>query len=176
VPVRTDPPFTDVAERLAGPALVRLSTAMWRGGREWPDILGAAVRFRRDPHLTEQAAPADQDILFATLRHMWTIPPALLTTDVHDWLENDYYAIAPFTVAGLGRAKLRLTTMRDGAGRQGSRVERLRGAMEDGDAFLTFTPSWKGRELGLALGGGVHLPLGGAQRVRPTLTLSFVVY
>jgi hypothetical protein len=137
-PVRTDPPFTDVAERLAGPALVRLSTALWRGGREWPDILGAAVRFRRDSHLTEEAAPSDQDILFATLRHMWTIPPAVLTTDVHDWLENDYYAIAPFTVAGLGRAKLRLTTMRDGAGRQGSRVERLRAAMEDGDAFLTF--------------------------------------
>jgi hypothetical protein len=45
-----------------------------------------------------------------------------------------------------------------------------------GDAFLTFTPSWKGRELGLALGGGVHLPLGGTQRVRPNLTLSFVVY
>ncbi|WPB80006.1 hypothetical protein KYC5002_12770 [Archangium violaceum] len=45
-----------------------------------------------------------------------------------------------------------------------------------GDAFVTFTPSVKGRELGLVLGGGVHLPLGGTQRVRPNLTVSFVVY
>lgn len=45
-----------------------------------------------------------------------------------------------------------------------------------GDAFLTYTPSLRGRELGLALGGGVHLPVGGAQRVRPNVTLNFVIY
>jgi hypothetical protein len=45
-----------------------------------------------------------------------------------------------------------------------------------GDAFLTYTPSIRGRELGLAVGGGVHLPLGGTTRVRPNLTLNFVVY
>ncbi|KFA91459.1 hypothetical protein [Archangium violaceum] len=45
-----------------------------------------------------------------------------------------------------------------------------------GDAFVTYTPSLNGRELGLVLGGGVHLPLGGTQRVRPNLTVSFVVY
>jgi hypothetical protein len=138
VPVRTDPPFTDVAERLAGPALVRLSTATWRGGREWPDILGATVRFRRDGHLTGEATPGDQDVLFATLRHLWTLAPAFLTTHVHDWLENDYYAIAPFTVQGLGRAKLRLTTLRDGSRRKGSRVRRLRESMAAGSALLTF--------------------------------------
>ena len=45
-----------------------------------------------------------------------------------------------------------------------------------GDAFLTFTPSLHGRELALALGGGVHLPIGGAQRVLPSLTLNFAVH
>jgi hypothetical protein len=45
-----------------------------------------------------------------------------------------------------------------------------------GDLFLTFTPSIRGRELGLALGGGVHLPLAGQVRVLPTLTLNFVIY
>ncbi|WNG61139.1 hypothetical protein F0U59_45340 [Archangium gephyra] len=49
-----------MASRLAGPAIVRLSTASWRGGREWPDILGASVRFRRDTRLTEEASPGDQ--------------------------------------------------------------------------------------------------------------------
>jgi hypothetical protein len=138
LPVRTDPPFTDVAERLAGPALVRLSTATWRGGREWPDLLGATVRFRRDARLTEEAAPGDQDLLCATLRHVWTLGPAFLTTRVHDWLENDYYGLAPFLVRGLGRAKLRLTTLRTGARRQGSRVQRLREALHEGHAVLTF--------------------------------------
>lgn len=45
-----------------------------------------------------------------------------------------------------------------------------------GDAFLTYTPSLRGRELGLVLGGGVHLPIGGVQRVRPNVTLNFVIY
>jgi hypothetical protein len=45
-----------------------------------------------------------------------------------------------------------------------------------GDAFLAYTPSLGGRELGLVLGGGVHLPVGGTQRVRPNVTLNFVVY
>jgi hypothetical protein len=45
-----------------------------------------------------------------------------------------------------------------------------------GDAFLTYTPSFRGRELGLVVGGGVHLPVGGTQRVRPNVTVNFVVY
>lgn len=45
-----------------------------------------------------------------------------------------------------------------------------------GDAFLTYSPTLAGRELGLVLGGGVHLPVGGSTRVRPNLTLNFVVY
>ena len=44
------------------------------------------------------------------------------------------------------------------------------------DAFLTYTPTVNGRELGLMLGGGVHLPVGGKTRVRPNLTLNFVVF
>jgi hypothetical protein len=137
-PVRTDAPFSEVAASLAGPALVRLSTATWRGGREWPDILGASVRFRREARLTEQAALEDQDVLFATVRHVWTLPPAVLSTHAHDWLANDYYSLAPFTVPRLGLSKLRLTSLRDGPRRHGSRVQRLRDAMSEGNAVLTF--------------------------------------
>jgi hypothetical protein len=137
LPQLSEPGFQDVAARLAGPALVRLSTATWRGGREWPDILGAAVRLLRDERITEQATSGDQDLLFSTMRHMWTIGPALLTTRVHDWLENDYFAIAPFTANGTDRFKLRLTTPRRSAPAHGSRLERLRHALEAGTALLT---------------------------------------
>lgn len=45
-----------------------------------------------------------------------------------------------------------------------------------GDAFVTYTPTVRGKQLGVALGGGVHLPFGGTQRVRPNLTVNFVIY
>ncbi|QSQ24236.1 hypothetical protein JY651_04530 [Pyxidicoccus parkwayensis] len=45
-----------------------------------------------------------------------------------------------------------------------------------GDAFVTYSPTIRGKQLGVALGGGVHLPLGGTTRVRPNVTLNFIVY
>ncbi|MBM7113527.1 hypothetical protein [Archangium primigenium] len=137
LPQLNEPGFQDVAARLAGPALVRLSTATWRGGKEWPDILGAAVRLLREPRITEQAHPGDQDLLFSTMRHMWTLLPAMFTTQVHDWLENDYFGIAPFEVDGGARLMLRLTTPRRSAPARGTRVERLRHALTAGTALLT---------------------------------------
>ena len=56
-----------VASRLAGSALVRLSTALWRGHREWPDVLGLAVRLRSEEAVTEEPSQNDQDLLFATV-------------------------------------------------------------------------------------------------------------
>lgn len=139
VPLMTGPSLLTVGQRLAGPALVRLSTALWRGGKEWPDILGAAVRFTRELPLVEQARPGDQDLLFSTMRHMWTLAPAaLFTTQVHDYLDNDYFGIAPFEVQGVGRLKIRLTSPQSDTPRQGTRVERLQQAMSAGTAVLTF--------------------------------------
>src|SRR4051812_3496321 len=56
-----------VAARLAGPALIRLSSAWWKGDREWPDVLGAALRFRSRPVISPVPDPGDQDLLFATI-------------------------------------------------------------------------------------------------------------
>jgi hypothetical protein len=128
--------FRPVAARLAGPALVRLSSALWRKQREWPDVLGLAVRLRSEEPLTEEPSPGDQDLLFATVRSPWTLGLAPLTTDTHDWLENDYYAVSPFQVNGLGRAKLRITSSRaDAPGN--TRVERLEAALHAGQARFT---------------------------------------
>jgi hypothetical protein len=126
-----------LAARVAGPALVRLSSALWRGQREWPDVLGLAVRLRSEEAITEEPAPGDQDLLFATVRSPWTLGLAPLTTDTHDWLENDYYAVSPFRVSGLGRAKLRITSSRAAAPGD-TRVERLEAALHAGQARFTF--------------------------------------
>jgi hypothetical protein len=125
-----------LASRLAGPALVRLSTALWRGQREWPDILGLAVRLRSDESITEEPSAGDQDLLFATVRSPWTLGLAPLSTDTHDWLENDYYAVSPFQVEGLGQAKLRVVASHADAPGQ-SRVERIEAARQAGQARFT---------------------------------------
>ncbi|MDC0713408.1 hypothetical protein POL68_33400 [Stigmatella sp. ncwal1] len=126
-----------LAVQLLGPALVRLSTALWRGRREWPDVLGLAVRLRSQEAITEEPSAGDQDLLFATLRSPWTLGLAPLTTDTHDWLKNDYYAVSPFQVEGLGRVKLRLVSSPDEVPGQ-NRVERLQAAVQAGQARFTF--------------------------------------
>ncbi|MCU1279693.1 MAG: hypothetical protein JWM53_3239, partial [bacterium] len=90
-----DGPLAEVAQRLAGPALVRLSPAMHRGAVEKPDVLGLGVRF---------GAAGEQDLLFATFDGF---APAQLgraqkTTDVGDYLHNCYRAVSPYRVDGGG--------------------------------------------------------------------------
>lgn len=126
-------PWPEVAGRLAGPALVRVSTAWWRRGRELPDALGLAVRLRgRDPP-TAVAEAGDQDLLLATIRHPWTTPFAPLRTHVHDFLDNDYYGVSPFFVDGIGRVYLRAVGSRP-HGPGADRASRFARAVRDGAA------------------------------------------
>lgn len=96
-----------LAARLPDRALVRFSGAWWKE-HELPDVLGCAVRLADEP-VHDEPRPADQDLLFATIRRPWTTPFAPLSTEQHDYLANDYHAVAPFTAPGLDRVDLRLT-------------------------------------------------------------------
>jgi hypothetical protein len=126
-------PWPAVAARLTGPVLTRWSSAWWRGDKEWPDVLGLAVRFRHDEAVSTEPADGDQDLLLATIRRPWTTPLAPLTTRVHDFLSNDYYAVSPFDIAGLGRAQLRVVSVQT-APEAASRRARLARAVETGAA------------------------------------------
>jgi len=111
-----------LGERLTGPVMARFSAALWRGRLERLDVLGVALRFGDD-----------QDLLLATIRSPFTMPLAPLTTDTHDYFANDFWAVAPFDVAGVGRAKLRLVAeIRSPS--DGARDARLIAAVERGDA------------------------------------------
>jgi hypothetical protein len=136
-------PFANVARRIEGPALARLSTALWRGGREWTDVLGLALRIGRDPGVVPR--PGDQDLLFATIRYPWTMPFAPLTTRQHDYLANDYFAVSPFDVDGIGRAKLRVRGPRPRGVTGRDRGEKLRNAIRSGDANFIFELLVRGR-------------------------------
>ncbi len=116
----------ELAGRLAGPALVRFSTALWRT-RPWPDLLGCALRLGA-------GGPGEQDLLFSTARHVFTLAGALFTTR-RDFLDNDYYALAPFRAPGLRRVELRLVAAHPRVVARG-RFGRLDQAVRKGSALL----------------------------------------
>lgn len=121
--------LASVAEALGGVALVRWSSALWKGG-EWTDVLGCALRFTSPP-LSIEPQPGDQDLLLATIQRPWTMPLSPFTTRTHDFLANVYFGVSPFEVEGLGRVEWRLVPVAPSpAGEQ--RRERLARAMAQG--------------------------------------------
>jgi hypothetical protein len=137
-PATDDPLALRVAERLSGPALLRWSSAWWKG-REWPDVLGCAIRFTSDPLVTSPR-DSDQDLLFATIRRPWTMGFAPLSTRFHDFLANDYFAVSPFLVAELGRVEWSLRP-EEPSPAGGDRNARLLGAIAAGATLvLEYSP------------------------------------
>lgn len=140
----------DLASRLAGPALVRFSTALWRRGREWPDALGCAIRFRRREEPSSEPDDGDQDLLLATIRSPVTTPLGPVGTHVHDFLANRYFATAPFDVPEMGRVKWRVVPERalEPAPKDSrDRGRKLVGDVARGDAALRLEvrPTWTPR-------------------------------
>lgn len=119
-----------VAERLAGSTLARFSSALWRQPHEWPDVLGAALRFGWN------GSSGAQDLLLATIRFPWTMPLAPLATNYRSFLWNHYHAVSPFTVEGAGRVKLRLRSPRLRNGLGSTRREHLEHAVRAGRAVF----------------------------------------
>jgi hypothetical protein len=99
---QTPEELRELGSRLAGHALVRFSGALWKHTETRLDVLGCAIRLRHDELETPEPALDDQDLLFATIKRPWTMPFAPFTTDVRDYLGNDYFAVSPFD-AGLDR-------------------------------------------------------------------------
>jgi hypothetical protein len=138
----------DLAQRLEGTALARLSGGVWRyrGAKsEWlPDVLGVSLRFRSSLEISPLASTGDQDLLFLSFRYLPLLPLAMLTTNRRDFLANDYYAQLPFHVEGLGRVEFRLIPLR-AASVEGDRRERLARAAAAGLAVLRLEVRKTGR-------------------------------
>jgi len=134
-PCASDPRAQRIAARLRGFVLARLSASVTPGPEEVPDWLGGGFRFRADAVATAVLAPGDQDLLVASLASFGKLTRAKRETDVHDFLNNDYFAIAPYQVEGMGPAKVRLRGSRKGP-QAGTRAERLRLAAQRGEAVF----------------------------------------
>jgi hypothetical protein len=105
------PELRAIGERLAGPVFARFSGALWKE-RQWPDVLGCALRFSESAELALAPSAGDQDLLLATIRNPLTTLLAPLGTHSRDYLSNLYFGVSPFFVAPLGRVKLRLAPVR----------------------------------------------------------------
>lgn len=134
-PIARDGGAAWVARRLEGSALVRFSSAWWKHDREWIDVLGCALRFRKSPAVSASADPLDQDLLFATVRSVWSLPLSPFFTNQHSFLDGDYFAVSPFDCEGLGRVRWRLVAPGI-RGQRGKRAELLADAVDQRRAVL----------------------------------------
>jgi hypothetical protein len=107
--------YAALAAQLEGHVLARCSAALWKHstGHELSprrfDVLGIALRFRRDQPITDhQPSPGDQDLLFATIRSPFTMVISPFTTDTSDFAANRYFAVSPFAILDGERVELRL--------------------------------------------------------------------
>jgi hypothetical protein len=128
--IATEGALGALAERLAGPAIVRLS----RGGGS---VLGVAVRFGTPPVVVPEPGTPVQDLLLISVRRLVELPAAARLTDVHDFLANTYYTIARSRAAGLGLVELRLVPVeRIGEARSALGVDASRDARLERDVAL----------------------------------------
>lgn len=124
----------DAGTRLSGQVLVRFSSAWWKS-RQWPDVLGCALRFTTAQEPSVEPRAGDQDLLLATVRIPATTLLAPLGTRVGDFLSNAYFGVSPFRLAPLGRIKLRLTPLHR-ARPAARREDRLRATLGEGPVRL----------------------------------------
>lgn len=132
-PTVTDGPYAELAQRLGRTVLARCSPALWRNGFEHLEVLGIALRFHDGELAGVAPAAGDQDLLFATIRSPFTMGLAPFTTNAHDFLANDYFAVSPFAFGGDHRIELRLLPLDRYAG-EGTRAAKLAAAVESGAA------------------------------------------
>jgi hypothetical protein len=109
-PVEGADAFQDAGSRLAGRVLVRFSGAWWKS-RQWPDVLGCALRFTGEGPLGGAPRASDQDLLLATIRNPLTTLLAPVSTNVDDYMSNAYFGVSPFQIAPKIRVKLRLSPL-----------------------------------------------------------------
>ena len=127
--------FANLGADLDGEVLVRCSGALWKKPNERFDVLGIALRFPR------------HDLLFATIKSPFTMMFSPFTTNAHDFLQNKFYAVAPFEVHHHDRVELRLVPV-DPPSFGGTRAEKLLAAVDAGEcvwhleARKTLTRDW----------------------------------
>jgi hypothetical protein len=95
-----------VGQRLAGPALVRLSGAFEGQATRGSDVLGLDIRMQRT--VSRDARDGDQDLLLGSFESFRTAGRDRANTNTGDYLANRYSTVTPWWVRAHGPVILRL--------------------------------------------------------------------
>jgi hypothetical protein len=100
----------ELGQRLAGPAIVRLSGAFEAQSSSASDVLGLEIRMRRAGDADSlDPGVGDQDLTLGTFRSFATAVEDRAHTNVHDYLANHYSSVTPWWVPELGPAIFQLS-------------------------------------------------------------------
>jgi hypothetical protein len=147
--------FTQAVESLTqGGALVRMSPAIWQGGRGvMPDVLGMAVRFGADPAEDFRAQANAEDVSMITSRRLIGLPVAIFSTNQRDFLDNTYHGAGRYEIAGHPNMTLRAQPLGGSdPGQTNDRFTKLREAVDAGEvSFRIDAVARKGGALGSPL-------------------------
>jgi hypothetical protein len=94
-----------IGERLAGPALVRLS-GVFESQTAGSDVLGLDIRMQRTP--SSDARHGDQDLLLGSFESFATASRDRASTNAGDYVSNRYSTVTPWWVPIYGPVVLRL--------------------------------------------------------------------
>jgi len=126
------------AERLAGPALVRLSGALEGQATTGSDVLGLDIRMQRPAR--DDAAHGDQDLLLGSFESFLTAARDRARTNAGDYLGNGYSTVTPWWLTHHGPVVLRLVAPPPAAADRGSnRLARLDADLAAGRARFALT-------------------------------------
>lgn len=102
---------------LKGKGLIRFSNALFAAKVPvMPDVLGCSLA------LVDEDGKPDQHLLMATIQRPWTMLLAPMSTNVKDYLANDYFGVSPFSAPGI--ESLYLSLRREEAGEQQTAEDR----------------------------------------------------
>ena len=109
--------LSELGTRLQGEAIVRFSAGLHKSEVQRFEVLGCALRLHGSRN--------DQDLIFGTMKHLWSLPLAPLMTEGHDYFANHYYTVTSYKVARIGIVTLRLAPLTDGVAAGTTREDRL---------------------------------------------------
>lgn len=137
-----------VGQRLAGPALVRLSGALEHQTAA-SDVLGIDIRMQQAA--SDDASDGDQDLLLATFESFRTVGRDRASTNAGDYLQNRYSTVTPWWVPSKGPVVLRLVPAAAlPADRASDRLGRLDADLAADRARLVLEVDGDGGELPIA--------------------------
>jgi len=127
----------ELAGRLQGAVLVRVSGGTGRVDDKRRDLVGITLRFHALDGDGSDPADTDQDLLLATFRSWTSLAKDMGATNTRDLLANDFSTVASYLDPDVGRTVFRIPATTGGSSEGRNGLERLRHTVTTDGVTLT---------------------------------------